>query len=395
MPTLLLLAVATLALPAAPQLPEDAGPYPVGIHSTTFSNPGPGDNTVQVRLWYPALTEGDDTEPDTANGPYPPVLFMHGYFAPPWFYGLLNRHLASYGLVVAAVGNQDGLLMNITRFAQDGRALVHWVEAQANDPTHFLHDMVTPGPWAGLGHSNGGEALLRIQEGEDTFTTLALMEPRWYDSNQIPLFPGHVLTVASTHDIVNPTANHARRYFENLSAARRNLYGLVIGGGHNGSLDFPSSIVNPLPHAEQHRMHRRLVGGFLRAELLDGEDELFHLFGSGVAGNPLESEGCSLDPAIWVRPGGPGGADDGGFLTGFAAYPGAELMITAVAHGGPGPLFGSRGPGLFFGTFVAASGSVEEHFALRPVLAPGTPIFVRGIVSDPPAVTRTARFLIP
>ncbi|MBJ01361.1 MAG: hypothetical protein CMK00_00660 [Planctomycetes bacterium] len=392
-----LLSLLTTALPATAQLPEDTGPHLVGIRSTTFSNPGPGDNTIQVRLWYPALAEGDDTQPDTANGPYPPVLFMHGYFAPPWFYGLLNRHLASHGFVVVAVGNQDGLLMNIVRFAQDGQALVHWAETQAADPAHYLHDMLAAGPWTGVGHSNGGEALLRIQESEDLFATLALMEPRWYDNNQVATFPGHVLTIASTHDIVNPTANHARRYYENLASARRNLYGLIIGGGHNGSLDFPSSIVNPLPHAEQHRMHRRLVGGFLRAELQQAEDELYHLFGSGSSGDPLESEGSSLDPAIWVRPGGAGptGGDDGGFLTGFNSYPGAQLMINAVAHPPAGPFMGTRGPGLFFSTFVAASGSVEQHFALRPVIAPGTPILVRGVVTAPLGATRVASFLVP
>ena len=380
-----------LSSAAGAQLPEDPGPHPVGIRSLSFSHPEAGNNPLLVRLWYPALTEGNDTEPDPAGGPYPPVLFMHGYFAPPWFYGLINSHLASHGFLVAAVGNEAGLLMNIPRFAEDGLALVHWVTEKGQDPTHFLHGMVSQTLWSGTGHSNGAAALFHIQEAEPVFGTLALMEARWFDLPATAQFAGHVLSTAGTHDVVNPQDNNARRYYEAMTNAGRNFYAQIVGGGHNGSLDFPSSLINPLPHAEQHRMHRRLVGGFLRAELRGEEDELYHLFGSGADNDPIDLEGVCSDPALWIH--SPGA---GSFTAGFAGVPAASLLITTAGARPPaGPALGFQAPGRLFGTVFPGTGLLEQVFPLRSVLPSGTEILIRGVVANPAGLTRVGIFQVP
>lgn len=84
--------------------------YPVSTYTVDFvdttrtSSPngsfeGAPTRTLPTTFWYPALVDGG--EPDRAHGPYPLVLFVHGYDQTAAFYAPLLERWASAGYVVA------------------------------------------------------------------------------------------------------------------------------------------------------------------------------------------------------------------------------------------------------------------------------------------------------
>lgn len=90
---------------------------PVGVITTTFvdrSRPTDANGackkirsrTLPTTIYYPATSGGaaptPDAPPDTAGGPYPLIVFAHGYSATPQTYAALLQHWASQGFVVAA-----------------------------------------------------------------------------------------------------------------------------------------------------------------------------------------------------------------------------------------------------------------------------------------------------
>src|SRR6478752_1214673 len=112
------LAVALLAsaivlagcVPPPPAPPEPVAPIerlrnlPVGFQSYVFNDltrgipalddfPGTAVRPIPTSVWYPT---------DGAHGPYPLVVFAHGYGADPGSYAPLLARIASAGYVVAA-----------------------------------------------------------------------------------------------------------------------------------------------------------------------------------------------------------------------------------------------------------------------------------------------------
>ncbi len=83
--------------------------YSVGTYRVTYvdssrstspngSFAGAPTRTLDTTYWFPALTDGG--EPDRAHGPYPVVLFVHGYDQTADFYAPLLERWASAGYVV-------------------------------------------------------------------------------------------------------------------------------------------------------------------------------------------------------------------------------------------------------------------------------------------------------
>ena len=108
-------AATTVPPPATVQSALDIGrTYAVGTRSFTFvdrSRPtspngsfaGAPDRTLPTQVWYPADGDGGaDAEPDRGHGPYPLLLFAHGYDVTPDFYTPLLERWAAAGYVVAA-----------------------------------------------------------------------------------------------------------------------------------------------------------------------------------------------------------------------------------------------------------------------------------------------------
>jgi len=378
---------------ATAQVPEDSGPYPAGVSAVQFSHVLAANDPVMARIFYPAEVEGTDTPPRVVDGPYPLLGFSHGYFAPPQFYSELCKHLASHGFVVASIGTEAGLFQNVDRQAHDTHALLYWMEEQSATSGTFFEGTLDDSEWAVFGHSFGCVANMKILEWDDAFSVAVAMEPRMNDLPTLSTYDGVLHVIAGSNDIVNPPQNNAVPFYDGATATRRRTYTVIEGAGHNGPLDFPSAI-NPLSHAEQHRLHRRLVTGLLQTEVLGQEDECYHLFGGGAAGEPLVSEAVCPQPILWTELSGTdlivGGASVPGLRWAVAAGVGTTPFSSPSWFPGIDPL-NAR---LLTKGLVTPSGLGETTAAL-PANAPGTTLQIRGGAFSLKSITWTRLATLP
>jgi hypothetical protein len=150
--------------------------YAVGTSTRTFvdssrstspngSFAGSPARTLPTELWYPA--GGDpgaaavaDAPPDRTHGPYPLVLFAHGYAVTPDFYAPLLERWAAAGYVVAApvfpiLSGSDGGASHVDyekTFGDASFVITAVLQLGGGDP---LAGIVDPDRIAAAGHSDG------------------------------------------------------------------------------------------------------------------------------------------------------------------------------------------------------------------------------------------------
>lgn len=139
----------TSSPPTTPSLAYAArGSHAVGYR--VFTTTGAQDQPLTVRAWYPAvrpttelapidytapnkfgqeITPGDqitsvgralaDGQPERADGPYPLVVFSHGFALSPIVYSTLVEHYASHGYVVLAPEHNERFDGALTGFWQE------------------------------------------------------------------------------------------------------------------------------------------------------------------------------------------------------------------------------------------------------------------------------------
>ncbi len=244
----------------------EAGPYVAG--TTTLTAP----DGRSVEVWYPAdpgaedgaerdVFEITDLLPENlrsivpaelnpsypteafrdiepaADGPFPIVLFSHGFAAYPTMYQYLTTHLASWGIVVVAPDHRErGLLAALT----GARAEVDDVEilltardtalAANDDETSLLAGTMDPSMQATAGHSAGTFAAVQAATQDPDIDTFIAMSGggRIDDSAALPDVPGMVIT--GRNDQVAEFAG-----VESLFAAMATPKRFVVfdEGGHN------------------------------------------------------------------------------------------------------------------------------------------------------------------
>src|SRR4029079_5569108 len=188
---------------------EDAGPYVPGV--TTLDLDG-----RKVEVWYPAdkgaeagkskdvfristllphnlksvIPDAIDPKYETdayrditasTSGPFPVVLFSHGYAAYPTLYAFLLTHLASWGFVVVAPDHVErGLLAAVTqctKVADDAEVLLaarDLAVQESDDATSVLHGTVDSTKRRVVGHSAGASAAVRTAQDPSVATFVAL-----------------------------------------------------------------------------------------------------------------------------------------------------------------------------------------------------------------------------
>ncbi len=142
--------------------------YAVGTRSVTFVDPsrstspngssgGAPTRTLPTEFWYPQDEAG---APARGDGPYPLVVFSHGYDVTPDFYRPLLERWAAAGYVVAAptypiLSGSDGGTSHVDyekTFADTSFVISQVLALGKDDP---LAGMVDPDRIAAAGHSDG------------------------------------------------------------------------------------------------------------------------------------------------------------------------------------------------------------------------------------------------
>ena len=150
--------------------------YAVGTRVVTFVDPsrptsangsyaGAPTRTLPTSFWYPAqgaagATPVADATPDAAHGPFPLVLFAHGYNVTPDFYAPLLERWAAAGYVVAAptypiLSGNDGGASHVDyeqTWADSSFVITQVLGLSGRDP---LAGLVDRDRIAAAGHSDG------------------------------------------------------------------------------------------------------------------------------------------------------------------------------------------------------------------------------------------------
>lgn len=205
--------------PDAPEL-SARGPHAVGVRTLTLvrrdvpdiaraaatspvPNPLPRyDRPLTVEVWYPAtLAAGQvqateyrdalgsgpgnpqrpvvpftfpgqatrDAAPTAQGGPYPLVIFSHGYPGSRYLMSRLAENLASKGYVVASIDHTDSTHADKVAFAStllhrapDDQAVLNGVAALSTAGNSFLRGLVDANNTAVVGYSMGGYGALNL-----------------------------------------------------------------------------------------------------------------------------------------------------------------------------------------------------------------------------------------
>jgi predicted dienelactone hydrolase len=222
----------TTSVPAETSTPPLAyaaqGSHAVGYR--VFSTTGAQGQPLTVRAWYPAvgataetatitytapnkfgeqITPGEeitsvgralaDGRPDTTGGPYPLVVFSHGFALSPIDYGTLVEHYASQGYVVLAPEHNESFDGSLTGFWEElidrpvdiSRTIDHAEQlSRSGEP---LAGMIDLDDVAVVGHSYGGYTALAAAGAQfdfaaykDRCAALAADDPRNFFCAPLP-----------------------------------------------------------------------------------------------------------------------------------------------------------------------------------------------------------------
>lgn len=262
------------------RLPTSRPPYAVAtaaavIRETSGFTPRRGPTParrgriLRTTFWYPTAGRrgpGDYRGGSPLRGPFPLVVFAHGFAVSPSTYRVFLHALAEAGLVVAAPlfpisgaglpgsPREDDEL----RQAGDITAVINWVLNHGRVP-RFPAAAVQPRRIAVIGHSDGAEtvaAMLLYPTYRDRRVRAAvLLGGQAFPTSAVPLRGVPALVEQGDADRINPPAR-GRALYGQLGAPK--AYLRVLHGGHLDALIGPSADAS---------LVRRFVADFLLAAL--------------------------------------------------------------------------------------------------------------------------------
>lgn len=351
------------ATPVEP-LPDPSAPGPWPIGTVTFDLYDEArERDVPVRIWYPATPKGDEdpaeyllglivseralVDAPPAAGPWPLVLFSHGFNGIKEQSMSFTEHLASHGFVVAGMDHVGNTLFD----ANAGDDVVAQVALARPHDVVYVHDVLAEDAgetWpvaatidfervAVTGHSFGAYTALVVAGGTSEASIAAAAcdagDPSdifcpyvayWPPDELIgvtppaglraavSLAPGGAsafggtglqkvvvptLVLGGSRDETTPLDIETRRIYDELPAPRARAE--ITGATHFGFTDIcsiegmgdalPELCGDPeaLAHTEVFRITNHLSVAWLRWYLLDDARALPHLGPEGAAADPL------------------------------------------------------------------------------------------------------------
>jgi fermentation-respiration switch protein FrsA (DUF1100 family) len=253
---------------AAGATASPAAAQPVGVTTVTFvddSRPTDANGTcaklpsrtLVTSVYYPAAAGSadgvaqTDAPPDTANGPYPLIVFAHGFSATPESYAGLLAHWASAGYVVAAP------TFPLSSGASPCGAVAGDVVNQPQDMSFVLTSVLratkgTDGRLAGLvdgdhvgaaGHSNGGITMYGLVGNsklrDDRIDAAAILAGTAQNFPQGKYDLAHLPPVLFAHGTADDLVPYSAA-IKGFNAARGPKGLLSVTGGDHGSSASPA-----------------------------------------------------------------------------------------------------------------------------------------------------------
>jgi alpha-beta hydrolase superfamily lysophospholipase len=171
--------------------------------------------------------------PISKSGPFPVVLFSHGYGGYPQQSSFLTDHLATWGFVVVAPDHRSrdlhAVLNGATGKGQndvtDLRQALAFVTTMNSTPGTLLTGKLDLSRVASLGHSAGGGAAIAVASDKDIRTYIGLAPS---PATPPPSKPGMIMQ-GTADKVVNPAGT--KKLYAKLASPKRLI--LVDKAGHN------------------------------------------------------------------------------------------------------------------------------------------------------------------
>jgi predicted dienelactone hydrolase len=283
-----LLALLAIALTAAPALAGQRcrqhpatsadflapGPQAVGVRTLTLvdpsratpphrGQPGAPDRTLVTEVWYPASGAGGrDAALDASGGPYPVILYSHGFSAWRSTESHLAEHLARRGHVVAApdfplstIATPGGpTIIDVPNQPGDLSFVLDQLLALSADGTSWLAGGVDGERVGAAGLSLGGLTTLlvgyhptvrdpRVRAAFAMAPVGCYFTPRLFRGSRTPLFILH-----GDSDLLLPLDENGLHAFK-ISHAPHQL-AIIRGGSHTGFTVFAAAF-DPTKHYDR------------------------------------------------------------------------------------------------------------------------------------------------
>jgi predicted dienelactone hydrolase len=266
-----------------------AGPYSVGVTTIelvddsrpTEANheyPGSDTRTLPVEVWYPADATGADpvrdAPLDTADAPYPLIVFSHGLSSNRLLSVSYTQHLASHGYVVAApdypLSNTSApggpRLIAVLEQPKDLSFVLDSLLAFNEEPAHALQGAIDGDRIGATGHSLGAMTSYMSVYGPDRDdridAVLPISIPGCFFADDFAADASvPILLLAGTNDLITPPVSSGQafeianppRYLVEVHGADHTRFAdvdltdeFVVGGGvlaNLGQGDFISDAI--------------------------------------------------------------------------------------------------------------------------------------------------------
>jgi dienelactone hydrolase len=146
--------------------PEGLGPYEVSFIDI-FNITKTGGKWLPISIYYPAIEQEEDSNPNITGAPYPTLFLSPGIGGSIGTYREFAERIASWGFVFIVVGSTIGTY-DLARL-QDLVETLNWLDEQNDNSSFKLGLMMDESRYGVLGHSAGGAASILASDSESRF----------------------------------------------------------------------------------------------------------------------------------------------------------------------------------------------------------------------------------
>jgi len=280
-----------------PDNPMEAGPYPVSTQSASIdAGGGVFGSSISMDLYLPS-----------PQGPFPVVVFTHGFSLSPGDYASYGEHLASWGYVAVLPQMPGSFAIPSTHveLKEHLSSILDWVEGSPGE----LGGKADASLIALAGHSMGGKVSLLLATEDSRPKAICGVDPvdsgppisfnpqdypsvtpELMDQITVPLLLlGETTDASGAGQACAPADNNFQQYY--LAAVSPTLMVEFLGANHMSFLDNPNCGVTCNfcnPGSDDTAMTRKRAQGlmvaFFNQRLLGDDGAAYWLTGDGMAG---------------------------------------------------------------------------------------------------------------
>ncbi len=309
--------------------PGSLGPQSQGWYSETVNR---DSRTMNCRIYYPALSDGENALVDSTQGPYPIIAFGHGFLMQTGYYISLLKQLSSHGFIVIAPQFSD------TQHGELGKDLIaclNHIKNLSRTPGNRFYQLADTSRTGVSGHSMGGGASLL----STIYDTTIIVAAPFAAAETTPTIIGSInntrswiYLISAQNDGITPPATTQIPMYNNTPGKKGLL--TLKGGNHTKFMDTGIfDWTDPrgyLSRTRQIYLSQKYLTAVMRY-LLKGE----YYYGTFSFGDSVAADtSVILETTVGVR------GDGANLPTGFSVsqnYPNPFNPVSRVEYSLPAP----------------------------------------------------------